>query len=150
MNKIKQFITAKWCAMISALLGMLGFAACGDNNETYGPDLYGQPYAKFKVEGAVLNEECTSVKSVKVYVKEHYGDTATTAQDGKFIFNAEDIVSASFFWVMAEDQSGIYEKDSAKIDAKYEGGDNDMWNSGSYSTTHNFTLKKKESEPAKN
>ena len=149
MNRIKTFITAKWCALISALLGMLGFAACGDNNETYGPDLYGQPYAKFKVEGAVLNEEGTSVQSVKVYVKGHYGDTTTTAQDGKFIIDAKSIWPYLSFWVMAEDQSGIYEKDSVKIEPKYEGGDHD-WYSGSYSTTHNFTLKKKESEPAKN
>ena len=150
MNRIKNFFTAKWCALISALLGMLGFAACGDNNDFNGSLLYGQPYAKFKVEGAVLNEDGSSVQGARVYVKEHYGDTTKTAQDGKFTFNAESICPYNYFWVMVEDPSGVYEKDSVKIDAKFKGGDGDMWYNGSYSTTHNFTLKKEESEPAKN
>ena len=45
-------------------------------------------------------------------------------------------------WVIAEDPSGVYEADSVQVDAKFEGGDRD-WYYGSYSTTHDFTLKKK-------
>ncbi len=43
---------------------------------------------------------------------------------------------------MTEDPSGIYQADSVEIEPKFEGGDHD-WYSGSYSTTHNFTLKTK-------
>ena len=147
MNRIKNFFTAKWCALISALLGALGFAATGCDN--FGAELYGQPYAKFKMEGAVLNEDGDAVDGAKVYVRHHYGDTAKTAQDGKFLFDAKDFMSYSYFWAMAEDPSGTYQPDSVKIEPKFEGGDGD-WYEGSYSTTHNFTLKKKEPEPDKN
>ena len=83
MKQIKKYFTVKWCAIISALLGVLGFAATGCNKETYGPDLYGQPYAKFKIDGAVLNEEGVAMKDVNVYVRGHYGDTTKTDQNGK-------------------------------------------------------------------
>ena len=149
----------KWCAMISALLGMLGFAACGskddDNNvatpnptpddgEHYieSPCLYGQPYAHFKVEGAVFNEDGLGVEGVKVYVRDHYGDTTRTDQDGKFVFDAHRIMPFNDLWLMAEDPFGVYAADSVLVDADFKGGNSD-WYEGSYSTTHDFTLKKK-------
>ncbi len=154
----------KWCAMISALLGMLGFAACGskddDNNvatpnpnpddgEHYieSPCLYGQPYAQFKVEGAVFNEEGTAVEGVKVYVRDNYGDTAKTDQNGKFVFEASRIWAGREFWVMAKDPSGVYATDSICVATDFKGGDGD-WYAGSYSTTQDFTLKKKPAEPS--
>jgi len=163
MKQIKKYLTVKWCAMISALLGMLGFAACGskddDNNvatPTPNPDdgehyiespcLYGQPYAQFKVEGAVFNEEGTAVEGVKVYVRDNYGDTTKTDQDGKFVFNAKRISPDPYFWVMAEDPSGVYAADSVQVDTDFKGGDRD-WYEGSYSATHDFTLKKKPADP---
>lgn len=159
MKQIKKYFTVKWCAMISALLGMLGFAACGskddDNNvatpnpnpddgEHYieSPCLYGQPYAQFKVEGAVFNEEGLTVEGVKVYVRDNYGDTTRTDQDGKFVFNTQDIWAEHEFWVMAEDPSGVYAADSVSVIPRFESGNGD-WFRGSYSTTHDFTLKKK-------
>ena len=145
MNRIKKYLTMKWCAMISALLGALGFTATGCNG-IYGADLYGQPYAKFKIEGSVFNEGGKAVKDVNVYVRNHYGDTTKTDQNGKYVFDAQDIASYREFWVMADDPSGIYERDSVKITPQYEGGDGD-WYSGSYSTTHDFTLKKKPTQP---
>ena len=164
MKQIKKYLTMKWCAMISALLGMLGFAACGskddDNNvatpnpnpddgEHYieSPCLYGQPYAQFKVEGAVFNEEGLAVEGVKVYVRDNYGDTTKTDQDGKFVFDSSDIMPFNDLWVIAEDPSGVYEADSVQVDAKFEGGNRD-WYVGSYSTTQDFTLKKKPAEPS--
>lgn len=146
MNKLRKFLTVKWCAMLSSLLAMLGFAACGDGkNDILGPDLYGQPYAKFKVEGAVLNEDGKGIENVKVYVREHYGDTAVTDQQGKFEFNSTDIFPMRDFWVMAKDTKDNYETDSVNITTNFEGGDGD-WFSGSYATTHDFTLKKKSAE----
>ena len=158
MKQIKKYLTMKWCAMISALLGMLGFAACGskddDNNvatpnpnpddgEHYieSPCLYGQPYAQFKVEGAVFNEEGLSVEGVKVYVRDNYGDTTKTDQDGKFVFGAQRIMPYTDLWLMAEDPFGVYAADSVLVDADFKGGSG--WYKGSYSTTHDFTLKKK-------
>ncbi|MBQ1884464.1 MAG: radical SAM-associated putative lipoprotein [Bacteroidales bacterium] len=145
MKQIKKYLRVKWCAMLSALLGLLGFAACG-NKEDDEPCLYGQPYANFKVEGAVLNDDGKAVNEVKVYVRDHYGDTTKTDQDGKFVLNTNHIFPEKSFWLMAEDPSGIYQADSVEIVPKFEGGDND-WYSGSYSTTHNFTLKTKPAEP---
>ncbi len=169
MKQIKKYLTVKWCAMISALLGMLGFAACGSKDDDdsvasrnvdspnpntpkeviieEGPCLYGQPYAKFKVEGAVFNEEGLVVEGVKIYVRDNYGDTTKTDQDGKFEFKSDDIMPFNDLWVIAEDPSGVYEADSVQVDAKFEGGDRD-WYYGSYSTTQNFTLKKKPAEPS--
>ena len=148
MKQIKKYFTVKWCAMISALLGMLGYSACGskDDEDGLGPCLYGQPHAYFKVEGSVLNEEGKTVEGVKVYVQRHYGDTATTDQNGKYVFNAKSMGSYRLLWVMAEDPSGVYAADSVGLSPQFEGGDGD-WYEGSYSTTHDFTLKKKHAEP---
>ena len=147
MKQIKKYLTMKWCAMISALLGALGFAATGCGDDAYDADLYGQPYAKFKIDGAVLNEEGKGVEGVKVYVQRHYGDTATTDQNGKYAFNANNLGGYRLLWVMAEDPSGVYAADSVGLSPQYEGGDGD-WYAGSCSTTHDFTLKKKPAEPA--
>ena len=151
MNRIKKYLTVKWCAMISALLGMLGYAACGskDDEDGLGPCLYGQPHAYFKVEGSVLNEEGKTVEGVKVYVRDEYGDTTKTNQDGKYVFEDAYLFPTNTVWMIAEDPSGIYERDSVEITPRYEGGDGD-WYSGSYSTTLDFTLKKKPAEPEEN
>ena len=147
MKQIKKYLTAKWCAILSALLGMLGYAACGDKDEEdpYGPCLYGQPYAHFKVDGSVINEEGAPVKDVKVYVRDNYGDTTKTDPNGKFTFNSNDIMPYRNLWVIAEDPSGVYAADSVNVTTKFEGGNGD-WYEGSYSTTHDFTLKKKPAE----
>ena len=159
MNRIKKYLTVKWCAMISALLGMLGFAACGskeddcplppraggsfsfiDNNVC----LYGQPYAVFEAKGAVFNEDGEAVEGVNVYVRDHYGDTTKTDQDGKFVFYSDNIIPRDY-WLMTEDPSGIYEADSVIVLTRFEGGSG--WYKGSCVTTQDFTLKKKPAEP---
>ena len=148
MKQIKKYFTVKWCALISALLGMLGYSACGskDEEDDRMVCLYGQPHANFRVEGSVLNEEGSPIAGVKVYVRDHYGDTTKTDRNGKYLFDAKNFAPYREFWVMAEDPSGVYEADSLILMPKYEGGDGD-WYSGSYSTTYDFTLKKKPTEP---
>lgn len=141
MNKIKNYLTTKWCALLSTILGIMGFAACGEKYENV--CLYGEPYATFKADGAVLNEEGNAINGVEVYVKNHYGDTITTNQDGIFVFDAQ-IVPDKYLWLMTKDPTGIYESDSAKIATNFEGGEG--WNKGSFCTNHNFTLKKKPTE----
>ena len=95
----------------------------------------------------MFNEEGLAVEGVKVYVRDNYGDTTRTDQDGKFVFNAKRISPDPYFWVMAEDPSGVYAADSVQVDADFKGGDRD-WYEGSYSATHDFTLKKKPAEPS--
>lgn len=147
MNRIKKYFTVKWCAMISALLGMLGFAACGSKEEEdgYGPCLYGEPHAYFKVEGTVLNEDGLPMKGIKVYVQDHYGDTVRTDQNGKYVFVADGITAYTEFWVMAKDPFGVYATDSVSVATDFQGGSG--WYRGGYSTTQDFTLKKKPIEP---
>lgn len=144
MKQIKKYLTMKWCAMISALLGALGFAATGCGDDAYDADLYGQPYARFKIEGAVFNEEGAAVKDVNIYVRGKYGDTTKTDQNGKYVY-AESLLPERELWVMAEDPSGVYAADSVSVIPRFEGGDGD-WYEGSYSTTHDFTLKKKHAD----
>ena len=143
MNKIKNYLTTKWCALLSTILGIMGFAACGEKYENV--CLYGEPYATFKAEGAILNEEGNAINGVEVYVKNHYGDTTTTNQDGNFVFDAQ-IVPDKYLWLMAKDPSGMYESDSAKNTTNFEGGED--WYKGSFETNHNFTLKKKAPNPS--
>ncbi|MBR3714078.1 MAG: radical SAM-associated putative lipoprotein [Bacteroidales bacterium] len=146
MKQIKKYFTVKWCALISALLGMLGYSACGSKDDDDMLCLYGQPHADFKAEGSVLNEEGAPIAGVKVYVRYNYGDTTKTDQNGKYVFKANDFGPTRSFWVMAEDPSGVYAADSVQVNADYKGGDGD-WYVGSYSTTHDFTLKKKPAQP---
>ena len=145
MNRIKKYFTVKWCAMISALLGMLGFAACGDKEDDDTVCLYGQPHADFKVEGTVFNEDGLPMKGIKVYVQDHYGDTVRTDQNGKYVFAAKSIMPYTEFWVMAKDPFGVYATDSVSVATDFQGGSD--WYRGSYSTTQDFTLKKKPIEP---
>ena len=145
MKQLKNFFTVKWYAMLSALLSLLGYAACGDKEE-YGAELYGQPYAQFKVDGAVLNEDNEPLEKISVYVKDHYGDTVSTGKDGKFSLEAKRISPEKTLWLMAVDKSGTYQIDSVELTTKFEGA-NHNWYEGSYETTHDFTLKKKSEEP---
>ena len=147
MKQIKKYFTVKWCALISALLGMLGYSACGskDEEDDRMVCLYGQPHANFRVEGSVLNEEGSPIAGVKVYVRDHYGDTTKTDRNGKYVFESYNIMPFNELCVMAKDPFGIYAADSVLVDADFKGGSG--WYEGSYSTTHDFTLKKKPAQP---
>ncbi|MBQ1696723.1 MAG: radical SAM-associated putative lipoprotein [Bacteroidales bacterium] len=143
MKQIKKYFTVKWCAIISALLGMLGYAACGSKEDEAEALLYGQPHADFKVEGAVFNEEGAPINGVRVYVRDSHGMVAKSDQEGKFVFRDDYMWPRRYVWVIAEDPSGVYAADSVMVTAKYEGGDG-SWYKGSYSTTQDFKLKKEE------
>ena len=149
MKQIKKYFTMKWCAMISALLGMLGYAACGskDEEDDRMVCLYGQPHANFRVEGSVLNEEGSPIAGVKVYVRDHYGDTTKTDRNGKYVFEDNFFEPFNNIWIMAEDPFGIYAADSVNVATDFKGGEGSMWDCGSFSTTQDITLKMKPAQP---
>ena len=149
MKQIKKYFTVKWCALISALLGMLGYSACGskDEEDDRMVCLYGQPHANFRVEGSVLNEEGSPIAGVKVYVRDHYGDTTTTDRNGKYVFEDNFFEPFNNIWVMAEDPFGIYSAESVNVATDFKGGEGSMWDCGSFSTTQDITLKMKPAQP---
>ena len=55
-------------AVLAALLGLLGFEACGEDS----PELaeYGCPYVKYQVKGTVTDSEGRPIKGIKVKVAE--------------------------------------------------------------------------------
>lgn len=153
MKNFKEKISAKWCAFLTVLLGLLGFAACQNNSENGGdePCLYGCPHADFKFSGKITNEDGSGIQNLNVVIvpvysgSENYGyyyaDTVQTNSDGVFVFESSGVESAANYRIICFDSTGVYEKDSTDFAVKYTGGDG--WYTGKAEKTDiNFTLKK--------
>ena len=78
-----------YTAVCAAVLGALGFTACGwQNAPMYGTEpAYGVPTATFRVRGVVTDEENNPVEGIRVAVSDREGwdsDTVYTSADGEF------------------------------------------------------------------
>ena len=58
LMNMKNSMNHLWEKLASLILGLLGFASCGEiENILEAPDMYGQPYADFKALGTVRDED---------------------------------------------------------------------------------------------
>lgn len=126
-----QTISSK---ILSSLLLLLGFSACGETTTEYGT-----PYAKHTIKGKVVDKNTGSpVLNANVIVKssiskDNYdiSDILKADDKGEFIYSNESAFPIENYWIIGEDKSGYYKTDSVEVEitnADLKGGKN--WYAG--------------------
>lgn len=125
---MKSGVNFVWRRFAALVLGVLGFASCGngildDNNNELPAPMYGQPTADFKVIGNVSEESGKPVTGIRVAVRQHYrwlnssypvreevdeyvDDTLFTDSKGSYLLRREQFSKPDDVTVVFEDVDG--------------------------------------------
>ena len=162
---MKVRFTRWYNAVLTALLGLLGFESC-DSPDEYGPIPveYGTPYADYQFSGTVTDESNSPIKDIKVSAKfvyrkndgtiESYGvDSTQTDGSGKYAFESRRFISDPDLKLIVEDMDGeanggAFKSDTIDIDydnAKKvkDPAKGESWSTGTYAINQDIKLKKK-------
>ena len=152
---MKNRIHHLWEKLASLILGLLGFASCGEIEKILeAPDMYGQPHADFKALGTVRDEDGNPIKGIQVTVRQlwSYDEPADnklfTGAEGTYqlireVFDGPESVTVTFEDVDGEENGGDFA--SAEVSPEVvqtEKGDND-WYGGAFEARADVVLKKK-------
>lgn len=152
-------------AVLTALLGLLGFESC-DSPDEYGPIPveYGTPYADYQFSGTVTDERNSPIKDIKVSAKfvyqmndgrvETYSvDSTQTDGSGKYAFESRRFISDPDLKLIVEDMDGeanggAFKSDTIDIDYDNarkvkEPAAGESWSTGTYAINQDIKLKKK-------
>lgn len=134
--------------VLGMVIGALGLTGCVAVK--YGvPDavaMYGCPMARFAAEGTVTNEQGMPIKGVKVtagerqYMSEESMGKALTDEQGQYHITIDAMFPADSIWLYADDSTGVYAGDSARVKVEYEGNGDGMWNMGDGKAEADFRL----------
>ena len=153
MKKLQRRIMRLYTAVCAAVLGALGFTACGwQNAPMYGTEpAYGVPTATFRVRGVVTDVDDNPVEGIRVAVSDREGwdsDTVYTTADGEFETRDMSVgsvgsVRAVLADVDGEENGGMFAPDTVKfeemeVDTIREGD----WGGGEYELSFERKLKK--------
>ena len=139
-------------AVLTALLGLLGFESC--DSEGGGMEEYGCPYANYIVKGVVTDEAGMPIKGIKVkapYGSEmdsQYGQIVQTDTQGSFVLHeftslrGNDII---FEDIDGEDNNGLFQSDTIYVESlpKTQLEKGSRWYQGKYEVTADIKLKRK-------
>ena len=155
MKKLQKRIMRLYTAVCAAVLGALGFTACGWQADMYGvlvPD-YGVPTATFRVRGVVTDVENNPVEGIRVAVSDGEGwdsDTVYTTADGEFetcdmSVGSVESVRAVLTDVDGDENGGTFALDTVKfeemkVDTIREGSG--RWDEGEYELSFERKLKR--------
>ena len=162
---MKVRFTHWYNAVLTALLGLLGFESC-DSPDEYGPIPveYGTPYADYQFSGTVTYESNSPIKDIKVSAKFVYrkndggtgsygGDSTLTDGSGKYTLEGRRFISDPDLKLIVEDMDGeanggAFKSDTIDIDfdnAKKvkDPAKGEYWSTGSYAINQDIKLKKK-------
>ena len=136
--------------VLGMVIGALGLTGC--MAVKYGvPEavaMYGCPVASFAAEGTVTNEQGEPIKGVKVtagerqYMSEESMGKALTDEQGQYHITIDAMFPADSIWLYADDSTGVYAADSARVKVEYEGNGDEMWNMGDGKAEADFRLKR--------
>ncbi len=136
--------------VLETVIGALGLTGC--MAVKYGvPEpvaMYGCPVARFAAEGTVTNEQGEPIKGVKVtagerqYMSEESMGKALTDEQGQYHLKIDAMFPADSIWLYADDSTGVYAADSARVKVEYEGNGDGMWNMGDGKAEADFRLKR--------
>ena len=143
--------------LIAAILGLLGFASCGDPDDIGGDIcMYGEPSADFRALGSVKDEAGKPVEGIRVSIaqKGRYtnemeaNDTVFTDSKGAFlmsktVFSGPEYVSIVFEDVDGVENGGEFERAEAKPDVIQTKKGDDAWYGGAYQVNADVVMKKK-------
>lgn len=155
---MKVRFTRWYNAVLTALLGLLGFESCSNFKEEV--EEYGCPSADYIIKGTIADEAGTPVQGIKTSLKQVlvtvegsyvYGvDSILTSESGNYQLKSNEI-PAGLTKLIVEDidgklNGGEFLSDTLDIDyekaVKTKEGDR-RWYSGVYEITQNVKLKKK-------
>ena len=120
------------------LLGLLGFAGCGDINSHMAE--YGTPTGYFSVKGNVQDEAGNPIPNIKAGMGNHPGDvyhSQVTDENGVFVFDKHRSWPDEKQWLSFRDDDGEAnggEFETAEIEVVFTktGGGNGNWVQGYY------------------
>ena len=149
MEKISTSILKSVNWLLTGLLVLLGFPACGPET-----DMYGSPYSKFTIKGKVINE--SNVPIPQIQIRSPYGecvsyvDTFYTDSKGKFSYSFDGFYRSENVPLLLSDidgeqKGGSYAPDSVSVsfkDADITGGDGG-WYLGEATKEITIVLKEK-------
>lgn len=138
----------KVLGMMVGVLGLSGCAAAKYDAQT-AVAMYGCPIASFTAEGTVKNEQSEPLEGVKVMAggrrhlsEEGMGKSVTDTQ-GNYHIAIDAMFPADSIWLYADDSTGVYASDSARVKVEYDGNGDGRWNMGNGKSEVDFVLKKK-------
>lgn len=151
--------------LASALMPLLGFTACGNDDPYNYLCLYGTPTSDYHVKGTVTDENGTPIKGIKVVMHEMNGsydyraDSTFTDADGCFTSkeldaigdldnnNAKKSLKVSLEDIDGEANGGTFATDTIHGDemnvTRTKKGDGN-WNRGSFELSATKKMKKKQ------
>lgn len=141
--------------IISWALALLGFSACGDDDNGGGMVMYGVPSAQFRLDGSVTDEAGKPVRDIKIAVQDPENDglgeaVGLTDAYGRYSI-ATEMFPSQHLEVTAIDidgsNNGEFETGSQTLEIKpedYVGGDG--WFIGTVYKTADFVLEPKGDE----
>ncbi|MCQ2251402.1 MAG: radical SAM-associated putative lipoprotein [Bacteroidales bacterium] len=133
---------------LAAFLGLLGFVtACTS------ADLYGSPYATFKITGTVTDQEQNPIPNAQITIRDDYRYAVANGiseSDGSYLIEESDYWGGKKIYVVTTCDG--YEKDSTMMELEFKGKKKkDDFYMGSCSCTYNPVLQKEQaSENADN
>ena len=119
---MKVRLTRWYNAVLTALLGLLGFESCDSN----GLEEYGCPYADYIIKGVVTDEAGIPIKGIKVIapysskMDSQYGQIVQTDTQGIFMLHefsslrGNDII---FEDIDGEDNNGLFQSDTINVES---------------------------------
>ena len=144
-------------AVLSVLLGLLGFEAC-DPVDEYGasPVEYGTPFAHYEVKGQVTDEAGNPIQGIQISAISGVFDsqlyqTVTSDETGHYTLSERQLFVGDddrieFKDIDGEANGGLFQDTTLNMRdmpmEKTANGDN-HWNSGTYKVNGNVKLKKK-------
>ena len=148
LRLMKKWMLSKANQVLAICLAILGVPGC---KEPEAP-MYGSPHATFTAEGNVTNETAEPIEGVKVTVDGCYQSGscelsfAITGTDGYYRTPQGDIAPTDSIWIYANDTTGVYAPDSAKVRITYDRSHTEAWYEGDGSAKADFVLKKKSTQ----
>ena len=149
---MKVRFTRWYNAVLSALLGLLGFESC--DSEGGGMDEYGTPIADYIVKGSVTDETGNPIQGIKTkFVYDLYDGekTAMTDNSGNYVIQATSYPDLYRCQLIVEDidgeaNGGEFLSDTLDLSTKkpvqVKKGDRN-WYEGTYELSQDIKLKKK-------
>ena len=158
-----------WKQLAAAVLGVFGFASCVKEGKEViiddFPEMYGVPYADFKVLGSISDQAGDPIEGIRVAITRHNHyestpyviypqsdlyeyDTLFTDSKGLFqmkkeLFEAPDDATRVFEDVDGEEHGGEFESiETAPAITQVKKGDNE-WYFGAYEVDAKVVMKKK-------
>ncbi len=92
-------VQTKWWSFcrwfFGGLLTLLGFSSCSEDNPFTMVDMYGSPYVKYEIKGAVKDTKGKPVKDAKVIVRNMYMLNDEMLASGNYMSQACDTLSVN-------------------------------------------------------